>query len=415
MPLTQVEVKVLDLIDKRQNDNVTLLQQLVQIPSFTGEEAEFGKFLVNEIPKYGLSEAKIVQKMMGRPNIVAHYRGETGKPSITVYSHFDTVPVGDIRQWHFGPLSGQIVGNKIYGRGVKDHKFPIPALLFAIKAIKDAGIKLKGDIVFVSVCDEEFGGHQGMRFLVEQGICNTDYLLYASGGTDGKTFNLGANARGIYIITVKGKTVHTGRNDKGINAAYKAAKLILHLEKLAKEINNRKLTFKMGNMEFEGLGRFSVNTVHAFTTWNNVPDSCVLQIDRRLIPKHETFESGQAEIQAAIDALKQEDPDFDAKVAFHPDRWMNVGLSIPDKTFISSFQRAGEKVLGFAPTLNPRVNTGSSDHGWFHLAYPDRPFLSYGVSRGSDSHSYDEFVTIDGLIDTTKVYALFLMDLLEVA
>ena len=415
MTLTAGEKKVLDLIDTSKNDNVALLQKIVQIPSFTGNEAELGEFLVNEVPKYGLSEARIVQQMMGRPNIVAHLRGKTGKPSITVYSHFDTVPFGDISQWQYGPLSGEIVGNRIYGRGVKDHKFPIPALLFAIKAINDAGIKLNGDIVFVSVCDEEFGGHRGMRFLVDQGICDTDYLFYSSGGTDGKTFSLAANSRAYYMITVKGKTAHTGNNDQGINAAYKAAKLILRFEKLAEEVNNRKLTFKTGDVELEGTGRLSVNMVHAFTTGNNVPDSCTIQIDRRHIPALETFENSREEIQKVVDEMKKEDPDFDAEVTWNPDRWMNVALSVPDKTLMGSLQRAGENVLGFTPTIDPKANTGSSDHGWFHLAYPDRPFLSYGISRGGGVHSYDEFATIDGLIDTTKVYALFLMDLLGIA
>ena len=414
MTLTAREEKVLDLIDKSKNDNVALLQKVVQIPSITGHESEFGEFLVKEIPKYGLGEAKIVQQMMGRPNIVAHFRGKTGKPSITVYSHFDTVPFGDISRWQHGPLSGEIVGNRVYGRGVNDHKFPIPALLFAIKAINDAGIKLNGDIVFVSVCDEEFGGHRGMRFLVDQGICNTDYLLYAVGGTDGKTFSLAANSRAYYMITVKGKTAHTGKNDKGVNAAYRAAKLILKLEKLADEVNNRKLKFKTGDVELEGKGRLSVNMIHAFVTGNNVPDSCTIQIDRRLIPELETFENSRVEIQKVVDEMKKEDPDFDAEVAWNPDRWMNAALSVPDETLIGSLQRAGENVLGFSPTVSPKANTGSSDHGWFNLAYPDRPFLSYGISRGGGVHSYDEFATIDGLIDTTKVYALFLMDLLGV-
>jgi acetylornithine deacetylase/succinyl-diaminopimelate desuccinylase-like protein len=414
VPLSPIDQKVLDLIDKSKNDNVALLQKSVQIPSFTGNEADMGEFLVREMAKFGLNDARIVRQMEARPNILAHYQGKTGKPSITVYAHYDTVPIGDITQWHYGPLSGEMVGNRIYGRGAIDHKFPISALLYAFKAIRDAGVTLNGNIVFVFVCDEEFGGHHGMRYLIDQGMCNTDYFLYAVCGTDGKTIGIAGSGRVYYLITVKGKTTHTGTNEKGINAAYKAAKLIIRLEKLGQEINERKLKMTTGDVELEGTCRFSVNMVNAYLTGNNVPDRCVIQIDRRLMPKRETWESGQAEIQAVIDELKKEDPEFQADVYIKPEHWMNCAVSVPDRKLIEPLQRSADKVLGFSPVIG-KVSTGSNDCSWFTTAYPDRAVVAYGISRGSGTHSYDEFATTDGLIDTTKVYALFLMDLLGVA
>lgn len=415
MPLSGQEKKVIALIDRSKSDSLALLQRLVQIPSCSGEEAEIGRFLAREMTGFGLEDVRIVEQVVDRPNIVARYRGKTGKPSVTVYAHYDTVPSGDITQWHYGPLSGEVIGNRIYGRGANDHKFPIPPLLLAVKAIKDSGLSLNGDIVFTFVGDEEFGGHRGMRYLVDEGLCDTDYLLYAVGGTDGKTIGIAANGRGYYRITVRGRTMHTGYNDRGLNAATKAAKLILRLEELRKEVNNRRLKFKTGDVEIEGKGRFSINLVHAFTTGNNVPDCCVVQIDRRLVPRCETFEGAQAEIQAVIDEMKREDPEFEAELTWNPERWMNFAVSLPDTTIIGALQRSAEKVLGFVPTIAKEGASGSSDHGWFNLKYPDRPFVSYGISRGGNVHSYDEYATVDGLLDTTRVYALFLMDLLGVA
>lgn len=416
MSLSVLEEKVLSLIDQSKVENVALMQRLVQIPSYTGQEAEIGRFLVGEVAKFGLEDARIIQQVVGRPNILACYHGKTGTPSLTAYAHFDTVPIGDITKWTYGPFSGAIVDNKIFGRGVNDHKFPIPPLLFAIRAIQDAGVTLNGDIVFTFVCDEEFGGHRGMRYVVDQDLCDTDYLLYAStGGSEGKTIGIAANGRGYYRINVKGDTRHTGRNDLGLNAAVKAAKLIQRLEELRQEVNNRRLKFKAGNVEIEGRARFSINLVHAFLAGNNVPDACTIQIDRRLIPQHETFESGQAEIQAAVDNLKKEDPEFDAAVEWNPEGWMNFSVSVPDSPLVKSIQRSAKKVLGSKPTIGKGPTGHSSDHGWFKMRYPDRPFASYAVGRGADSHTYNEYVTIDGLIDTTKIYALTFMDLLGIA
>jgi acetylornithine deacetylase/succinyl-diaminopimelate desuccinylase-like protein len=137
--VNQDEKKVLELVEHSKNDIVALMQKLVQIPSISGEEAEMGEFLVQEIGKFGLADNKIVETIEGRPNVIAKYKGVTGKPSLTVYAHYDTVPPYDMSQWSYGPYSGSIVDNRIYGRGVNDHKFPIPPLLFAIKAVAEAG------------------------------------------------------------------------------------------------------------------------------------------------------------------------------------------------------------------------------------------------------------------------------------
>jgi acetylornithine deacetylase/succinyl-diaminopimelate desuccinylase-like protein len=226
---------------------------------------------------------------------------------------------------------------------------------------------------------------------------------------------IAANGRAFYNITVRGKTAHTGNNDKGINAAAKAAKLIDRIQELREDVNNRRMKFKAGDIEIEGMGRLSINNVHATTIGNNVPDKCTIQVDRRLIPQRETFESGQSEIQALIDELKGRDEDFDAEISWVPDRWMNFAVSRPDSLLIKALQISAEKVLGTKPTVSTTLGGGSSDHGWYQKEYPDRPFVSYGVSRGGNVHTYDEYATIDGLIDNTKIYALFFMELLGIS
>jgi len=168
LSLSISEENVLKMIDQSKDANVALMQKLIQIRSYTGEEEEIGEFLVREVRNFGLDDVRIVQQSVGRPNVVARYHGKTGKPSMTVYGHYDTIPAGDITKWTYGPFSGALVGNRIYGRGGSDHKFPISPLLHAIKAIKDSGVTLNGDVVFTFVCDEEFGGHKGMKYLVDE-------------------------------------------------------------------------------------------------------------------------------------------------------------------------------------------------------------------------------------------------------
>jgi acetylornithine deacetylase/succinyl-diaminopimelate desuccinylase family protein len=413
--ITKDEAKVLENVESYRDDIVSLMQKLVQIPSVTGEEAEIGRYLLDEVNKFGLDDVRIEQRSIDRPNVMARYKGTVGEPSITVYAHYDTVPVGDIKKWRHGPFSGAIEDGKIYGRGVSDHKFPIPPLLYAVKAIEEAGVRLKGDIVFAFVCDEERGGHQGMKYVVDQCHCDTDYLLYSGGGGDGRKMGIAANGRAYYRVTVRGHTAHTGRNDQGVNAAVKAVKLINRLQELREDVNSRRDRFKSGDFEIEGKGRLSINLVHAFLTGNNVPDSCIVQVDRRFIPQVESFESTEAEIQAIVDDLKREDPEFDADVEFVPERWFNPSVSKIDPTLVGALQDSVSKVLGFTPEVNDAVGGGSSDNAWYNMKYRDRAFVSYGCGHGGNVHTYNEYVTVDGLIDNTKVYALFLMDLLGTA
>ena len=118
--------RILEIIDEDRDEIVSLMQKLVQIPSITGEEQDIGTFVYDEVQRIGLEDVELVQDTADRPNVIARYRGTKGKPSLTVYAHYDTVPPGDISKWGYGPYSGEIVGDRIYGRGSKDHKFPIP-------------------------------------------------------------------------------------------------------------------------------------------------------------------------------------------------------------------------------------------------------------------------------------------------
>ncbi len=73
--------------------------------------------------------------------------------TIAVLGHVDVVPVGD--GWEKDPFGGEIENGRIYGRGTNDDKGPTLAALFAMKALKDAGVPLKRSIRLIMGGDEE--------------------------------------------------------------------------------------------------------------------------------------------------------------------------------------------------------------------------------------------------------------------
>jgi len=78
-----------------------------------------------------------------------------GERVMGVLVHLDVVPEGD--GWTRPPYGGVIEGSRIYGRGASDNKGPAVAALYALRAVKEAGIPLKDSVRLIFGCDEESG------------------------------------------------------------------------------------------------------------------------------------------------------------------------------------------------------------------------------------------------------------------
>jgi acetylornithine deacetylase/succinyl-diaminopimelate desuccinylase family protein len=400
------EDRVLRLIEGSEKDLVAFTQKLVQIPSITGDEKAIGEFVAEKCRELGL-DVEIFEAIEGRPNVIARYRGSTGKPCLLAYAHYDTVAPGDLQNWSHGPFSGAISENKIWGRGVGDHKYPITSFLYGLKSLLDAGVELKGDIVFIFVGDEERGGHKGFKPLLEKGYADdADFMIYSAGASEGKQIDIASDGRVIFQVLVKGKTAHTAFNEKGVNAILKAVELISRLKHLSDDVNNRR--YLLPGTEVEMRARFSINVIHAEIGVNNVPDRCTLLIDRRTTAL-ETFDMAESEIKNEIDQQKKVDPDFNAELSRQEDTWMPLSISPVDSEVVKAVQKAVNKVMGFTPEVG--AIEGSSDHGWFNKIIK-KPVAAYGIAFGVNAHGPDEALRITDLVNTTKVYALMMINLL---
>ena len=147
----------------------TLVEDLVainsQIPPY-GDEREIASFLRGVAVGLGLPEPEILAKDPARPNLVIRIPGEGGGPTLALNGHIDTKPVGDAAdQWNTEPLVATRVGERMYGLGVSDMKGAVACMIHAAAAIRDAGVRLKGDLVLIFVADEEAGAFYGSRFV----------------------------------------------------------------------------------------------------------------------------------------------------------------------------------------------------------------------------------------------------------
>jgi acetylornithine deacetylase len=339
--------------------------------------------------------------------------------------HYDHVPPGDPKAWKHGPYSGDIAHGLLWGRG--SFKADSAAWLWALRSLKEANLQLKGDTIFTCVCDEENGGQKGFRYLLEKGYCDdADYMMMgAMGGMvgdDGKTITVACNERRNYRVVVRGRVAHTGRNEKGINAIVKAAKVIPRLQKLADVVNARTYQYNLPGLNSVVNARFSINVVYAgwgdetvrdgVISGNTVPDKCVIEIDRRITPG-ENPDQVTAEIQEVVDETSHEDPEFKAEVTWDPKESTPGSISPTDSPLAKVVQKAATRVLGFIPSFEG-MSTSSDFANFTHKT--KRPQVGYGFLTqppGQSAHGPNEAFVVKDLLKSAKIYALTIAELLE--
>ncbi len=160
-------------------DMLDLLQQLIRLDSTAtppdGKEAAAQHALARVLRGHGLdvelydtgflhhSTHPYVRRnrnYRGRPNLLARYAGTGGSRSLLFSGHIDTVPAGR-GTWDDSPWSGTIRGDRIYGRGAFDMKGGLAAQFAVLLALKQAKVRLRGDLLAESVVDEEWAGGGG--------------------------------------------------------------------------------------------------------------------------------------------------------------------------------------------------------------------------------------------------------------
>lgn len=146
---------------------IKTLTDFVKIESVKGEpqdNAPFGPkirqaldFILDKAKSFGLTTRDL-------DGYVGEIEYGTGEEVIGILAHADVVPLGD----GWTKEQGEVYQNRIYGRGTVDDKGPIVAVLYALKQIKDEGIKLNKTLRLIVGCDEE-SGSQCMKHYIKLG------------------------------------------------------------------------------------------------------------------------------------------------------------------------------------------------------------------------------------------------------
>lgn len=138
---------------------IATLQELIAIPSVkespAGAGAPFGREIARALEyalAWGEKQGFTAKNLSG---YAGHLEYGEGEETIGVLVHLDVVPAGD--GWRYPPFSATVAEGKIFGRGAIDDKGPAIAAMYALKALKDSGVKLGKKIRIIFGCDEESG------------------------------------------------------------------------------------------------------------------------------------------------------------------------------------------------------------------------------------------------------------------
>ena len=165
MTSTDLIQSVFDQVDRDRDFVIRLTRDLVRIPTVNpkflvdpavNREADLQTHLAGVMEMIGL-ETERWDVFPDRPNVIGTAAGGD-ETSLILCGHVDVVPVGEESQWTIDPFGGEIRDGRLYGRGSLDMKGGLAATVAAVKAIRDAGIKLRGRLDIHAVVDEESGG-----------------------------------------------------------------------------------------------------------------------------------------------------------------------------------------------------------------------------------------------------------------
>ena len=151
-----MDAKINALIDSYRDDFVAKLQEWVRVPSVKSEPAEgapFGKEISRMMDLAMKTAEDMGFAVRGFDGYACDATLGDCPEVLGVLGHLDVVPVGD--GWVKEPFGAEIEDGKIYGRGTSDDKGPTLAAMYAMKALKEAGIPLRRSVRLIMGGDEE--------------------------------------------------------------------------------------------------------------------------------------------------------------------------------------------------------------------------------------------------------------------
>jgi len=383
--------------------------RLVNVPSFTGDEEAAARLMVEIYESLGL-QVQWQQVEDGRANALATWPGSGGGKSLMFNGHLDTSYSGR-EPWlrnvpGFQPQAFERDG-RLYGLGISNMKGALACYVEAVRALQDAGVRLRGDVLIAAVCGEiektqqgqaqgaQYRGYAaGTRYLVSHGGVADMCLLGEP--TEGKVV-LGHFGALWLRIRVHGDFIHTafseGRRDR--NSILRAREVLDAVLEWIPTWEDDPANAYRGAKAIVNVG-----AVEGGFGWraSRTPHHTDLFLDVRVPPTKE-MAVARSEVLALARDLAERFPDYGVEgevFVTAPGAEIEEGHEL-----VAAIDAAHAEVWGEAPARD--VTRWFSDAS--ALTRYGVPTVNYGTSTGLMDVELGENLEIDALVKTAEVYA----------
>jgi acetylornithine deacetylase len=374
-----------------------MFAQLVRERGYEVDDWVIDQDALRSLPGYGPVETDFSRAR----TVVGTYRPatETGR-SLILQGHCDVVPAGPLDMWKTPPFQPVVQNGWLHGRGAADMKSGTIAALYALDALKAAGLAPKGRIHLQSVIEEESTG-LGALSTLQRGY-RADACLIPE-PTDGKLVR--AQVGVVWFrLKVRGRPVHVKEAGTGANAIKAAYHLIEGLEALEAEWNGRARTHRYFKAVNHPLN-FNPGIIRGGDWASSVPAWCDVDCRIGILPGWKVADA-QAEIVACVGKAASSHP----FLAENPPEVVWSGFLSPG--YELSGAEESEAVLAaaygtvYGGTLGESAFTALTDTRFYGLNY-SIPALCFGA-KAEATHGFNERVELDSLKKVTKTLALFI-------
>jgi len=364
---------------------VGLLRDLVAIPSINpmGKTEAAGKFCEKDLAEFVAAamrrcsiDVEMYDVLPNRPNVVG-FIDVKAERTLMLEAHLDTVFVDGMI---VDPFAAAIDNGRLYGRGACDTKGSLASFMHAVCTMLARGKKPKYNIILAAVADEEFG-FTGAEALVARGL-RADAAIVG----EPTELHIVRAHKGVlrWKVRTAGLASHSAYPSRGRNAIYSMAQVITHLQEHAHWLQS------LPPHPLLGSPSLNVGTIEGGQVVNIVPDRCVIEVDRRMMPG-ETAADALRLVREALAGV----PDWEFDEPYLSAAGMEVA---PDAPIVTMLSDAVTQVIGNVVVESAHYGT---DAGQYNRA--GVPSVVFGPGSIAQAHTAGEFIDIAQLDQASEI------------
>jgi len=380
-------------ISSYENEILEFVDRLVSIPTENPPGSGYARcadVIVDKLNKIGLEPSRYGDC------ILAHFG--TGKRTLYLHGHYDTVPASSRDQ--FNPY---VKAGRLYGRGSSDMKGGLASMIYALRAVKECGIRLEGKMCLTIVPDEETGGPRGSRYLLGKNLLGRDGIgMLMPEPTSGAVWCANRGAISLRIV-VRGKSAHVGLQHEGVNAFEQMMKVASAIIKMKKKVELATTKFKIEPEAAKHSILLLGGLVKGGTNFNAVPAECSFTLDRRINPE-EDLAGEKNRLLSEVARQKRAGIDLGFEVLQEGES----SASSEDSPLARALSDSIVEIQGGSPSFE--MCPGLLETRFY--ARRGIPAYAYGPGLLSVSHGPREYVETESILRCARVYALTAIRLL---